>query len=150
MLFAIINVPKGLIRKSTAIFHALFSAFKYCSFQSCIDAVASVVLLSSTLTIKDPYQVRNTGILGSLECRLWNTQFLMWSLFIASTYHMIIMTVENVQDWNKHSSRVKFCVLWTFFLRPRYGHYCTLATPLLWLCMHITRGAVKAPTSCLT
>ena len=65
------------------------------SSQSFVDVAASVVLLLSTLTIKDPYQVRNTGILASLECRLWNTEFLLWSLFIASTYHMIMMTVER-------------------------------------------------------
>ena len=64
-------------------------------FQSSIDVAASVVLLLSTLTIKDPYQVLNSGILASLECRLWNTEFLLWSLFIASTYHMIMMTVER-------------------------------------------------------
>ena len=56
---------------------------------------ASVVLLLSTLTIKDPYQVRNTGILASLECRLWNTEFLLWSFFIASTYNMLMMTIER-------------------------------------------------------
>ena len=95
VLYSIINIREGSVRNSAAIFQVLLTTFKYSLFQSCIDAAASVVLLSSTLTIKDPYQVRNTGFLGSLECRLWNTQFLMWSLFIASTYHMIIMTVER-------------------------------------------------------
>ena len=72
-----------------------FSSISF--FQSSIDVAASVVLLLSTLTIKDPYQVWNTGILASLECRLWNTEFLLWSLFISSTYHMIMMTVERYE-----------------------------------------------------
>ena len=78
------------------LFHlSLSTLINHFSFQSSIDVTTSVVLLLSTLTIKDPYQVRNTGILASLECRLWNTEFLLWSLFITSTYHMIMMTVER-------------------------------------------------------
>ena len=85
------------------------------SFQSSIDVSASVVLLLSTLTIKDPYQVRNTGVLASLECRLWNTEFLLWSLFIASTYHMIMMTVERYNH-NASDLKISLRVIDTFFL----------------------------------
>ena len=45
--------------------------------------------------MKDPHVKHNKGILGSLECILWNTEFLLWALFISSTWHMLAMTIER-------------------------------------------------------
>ena len=90
VLYSIINIREGSVRNSAAIFQVLLTTFKYSLFKSCIDAAASVVLLSSTLTIKDPYQVRKTGFLGSLECQLWNTQF-----FNVVTFHCIYLSHDN-------------------------------------------------------
>ena len=64
-------------------------------FQSLLDFVVSVVLLLSTVTVKDPYKVYNEGILGWMECRMWNTKFLLWGLFTSSTWNIVALTFER-------------------------------------------------------
>ena len=64
-------------------------------FQSLIDFFASVILLILSLTVEDPSEVHRDGILGQLECRLWNTEFLLWGLFFASTWNIVAMTIER-------------------------------------------------------
>ena len=64
-------------------------------FQSLLDFSVSVVLLLSTLTVKDPYKVHNGGILGWMECRMWNTKFLLWGLFVSSTWNIVLLTFER-------------------------------------------------------
>ena len=63
--------------------------------QSAIDFFASVILLISSLTLEDTTKVRREGILGQLECRLWNTEFFLWALFFASTWNIVAMTIER-------------------------------------------------------
>ena len=64
-------------------------------FQSLIDLAVSFVLLSTTLIINDPFKIHNTGILGLLECRLWNTKSLLWGLFKSSTWNLVALTFER-------------------------------------------------------
>ena len=63
--------------------------------QSVIDLAVSVVLLLVTLSIKDTYSTRNSGILGFIECTMWNNQFLLWALFVLSTWNIVTMTFER-------------------------------------------------------
>ena len=60
-----------------------------------IDFAVSVVLLTSTITVKDPYKVHNVGILGWIECRVWNTKLLLWGLFTSSTWNIVVLTFER-------------------------------------------------------
>ena len=63
--------------------------------QSIIDLAVSVVLLLVTLSIKDTYSTRNTGILGFIEGAMWNNQFLLLALFVSATWNIVIMTFER-------------------------------------------------------
>ena len=60
-----------------------------------IDFDVAVVLLFTTLTIEDQLILRSTGILASLECRLWNTQLLLWGFFLCSTWNIVALTFER-------------------------------------------------------
>ena len=53
------------------------------------------VLLLTTITVRDTQIIHNDGILATLECQLWNTKFLLWGLFIASTWNIVTMTIER-------------------------------------------------------
>ena len=85
----------------TCQFSLLFSFFVYqlsifvLSMQSILDLAVSLVLLLITLSIKDTYSTRNTGILGIIECTMWNNQFLLWALFVSSTWNIVTMTFER-------------------------------------------------------
>ena len=64
-------------------------------FHSLLDFMVSVILFLSKLTTSDIYRVHNAGILGELECRLWNTQLFLWSFFFCSTWNLVSMTYER-------------------------------------------------------
>ena len=64
-------------------------------FQSLFDFMVSAILCLSKLTTKNIYGVYNVGILGELECRLWNTQLFLWSSFFCSTWNLVSMTYER-------------------------------------------------------
>ena len=64
-------------------------------FQSLLDLAVSFILLLTTLTIKDPFKIHNIGILGWLECRLWNTKSLLWGLFKSSTWNLVALTLKG-------------------------------------------------------
>ena len=64
-------------------------------FQSLIDLVVSVILLTSTLTVTDTHSLYNDGILGEIECRLWNTQMFLWGFLTSSTWNMVSLTFER-------------------------------------------------------
>ena len=57
--------------------------------------VASTVLLLTTLTIRDTYSLHNDGILGTIECVMWNTKFMLWGLFASSTWNIVALTFER-------------------------------------------------------
>ena len=64
-------------------------------FQSIIDFSASVILLMLGITVEDPTKIHTDRVLGLLECLLWNTEFLQWGLFFASTWNIVTITVER-------------------------------------------------------
>ena len=63
--------------------------------KSILDFAVSIVLLLLTLTVEDSYKVKNNGVLGWIECRLWNTEFLLWGLFGSSTWNIVLLTLER-------------------------------------------------------
>ena len=76
--------------------HEIFGPVSdYCFLQSLIDLAVSFVLLLTTLTIKDHFKIHNNGILGWMECRLWNTKSLLWGLFKSSTWNLVALTFER-------------------------------------------------------
>ena len=54
-----------------------------------------MVLCLATVAVRDTRVVQNGGILGELQCRLWNTKFLMWGLFKSSTWNLVTLTFER-------------------------------------------------------
>ena len=64
-------------------------------FQSLLDFAVSMILLLSTLTVRDPYRVHSDGIAGWIECRIWNTKFFLWGLFVSSTWNIVVLTIER-------------------------------------------------------
>ena len=63
--------------------------------QSSLDLIVSMTLLSSILTVGDPYAVHGTGILTELECLVWNTRILLWGFFVSSTWNLVALTFER-------------------------------------------------------
>ena len=55
----------------------------------------STILLASTLTINDTHDTYSDGILGVLQCKLWNSQMFLWGLFISSTINLVSLTFER-------------------------------------------------------
>ena len=64
-------------------------------FQSLLDFSCSLALLVSTLTVRDVYKVHHTGLLGWMECYLWNNELLSFGLFLSSTWNIVIITIER-------------------------------------------------------
>ena len=63
--------------------------------QSVIDGTAGAILLANTALESLPEWVIHRSILYELYCRLWLSKVFMWSLFIASTYNIVAVTVER-------------------------------------------------------
>ena len=57
------------------------------------------MLLLTTVTIRDTHAIHHDGILGELECRLWNTQALLWGLFKSSTWNLVALTIERYFEY---------------------------------------------------
>ena len=56
---------------------------------------ASTVLLLTTLIIRDTHSLHNDGILGTIECVMWNIKFMLWGLFASSTWNIVALTFER-------------------------------------------------------
>ena len=65
------------------------------SLQSFLDLFVSMLLLVITVTIHDMYMVRSSGILGIVECYMWNSQIFLWAGFVASSWNIVSMTFER-------------------------------------------------------
>ena len=63
--------------------------------QSVLDFMAADVLLLATVTVGNTQLTYSDGILATLECQLWNSKFLLWSLFNLSTWNIVTMTIER-------------------------------------------------------
>ena len=61
--------------------------------QSSIDLATSVcILVIKTINISNE---NLSGLGGELYCRLWWTEFLLWSLIISSSYNLMVLTLER-------------------------------------------------------
>ena len=88
-----------------------------------LDCSCSLALLVSTVTITDFYKVHNTGILGWIECHLWNNELLSFGLFLSSTWNIVILTVERFVSFTS----VNFILHFLFArLTCMIGQECTL------------------------
>ena len=65
--------------------------------QSFIDFAYAVFLLLTTLTIEDVYKTKSDGILGQLECQIWNSKLLLWAPLISSTWNLVCLTIERLE-----------------------------------------------------
>ena len=63
--------------------------------QSLLDFSCSSLVLVSTVTITDFYKIHNTGILGWMECHIWNNELLSYGFFLSSTWNIVVLTVER-------------------------------------------------------
>lgn len=64
--------------------------------QSVIDAVSSLVLIVQTLAdLWVPGWLHAGHLPSELYCRLWDSKFLMWSMFLNSTINLCVLTVER-------------------------------------------------------
>ena len=69
--------------------------FRWTSFQSILDFAVSSMLFIDSVTVGDTYLIHHKGILGELECRLWNSQLLLWGFFLSSTWNLVTLTFER-------------------------------------------------------
>ena len=67
----------------------------YLSFQSLADLFCSFILLLFALTIKDQTKTMSDGMLGVLECHLWNSDYLLWGGLLTSTWNLVCLTIER-------------------------------------------------------
>ena len=54
-----------------------------------------MTLLLVTLLIRDTHVIHQTGVLGEIECRVWNSQAILWGLFDSSTWNLVTLTFER-------------------------------------------------------
>ena len=62
--------------------------------QSTIDLLASLSLLFVGITIKNSFEVE-LGLHGEIHCLFWKTRWFLWSMFVASTYNIVMMSIER-------------------------------------------------------
>ena len=61
--------------------------------QSVIDALASFLLIGDVVKLGKTEQF--SGTIGDMRCKIVQSGFFMWSLFMASTYNLILITLER-------------------------------------------------------
>ena len=57
------------------------------------------MLLLTALTIKDALRTRFDGVLGDLECSIWNGEMFLWGGLVASTWNLVCLTLERSVCW---------------------------------------------------
>nr|XP_006816053.1 PREDICTED: galanin receptor type 1-like [Saccoglossus kowalevskii] len=89
--------------------------------QSAIDMTSSFIFLIMKMgSIKLP----SKGILGSLFCKFWYSEYLMWSLFLASTANLCVVTLERYfaichpifhrNKFNKRTAKIIIILVWSY------------------------------------
>ena len=73
----------------------IVTVFNIYAFQSFLDLAVSIVLLLTSLTIRNAYVVRTTGLWASIECGMWNSKLLLWGFLISSTWNIVAGTFER-------------------------------------------------------
>ncbi len=61
--------------------------------QSMIDLIDSFLFL--ILRFGPQFSERGDGVVTELTCRLWFSEYIMWSLFIASTVNLLFVSLER-------------------------------------------------------
>ena len=56
---------------------------------------SSWILLINSLILTDVKNTRADGILGYLECIIFNTGFLLWGGLVTSTWNLVCLTIER-------------------------------------------------------
>lgn len=64
--------------------------------QSAIDWVASLLLIANAPTLADPRSP--PGVAGQLWCRLWVSNYLLWSVLSSSSFNLIAITIERYTE----------------------------------------------------
>ena len=62
--------------------------------QSAIDLLSSVFIIATTLTV-DTSSRKLSGFVDELYCRFWVSGYINWSLFLSSTYNLVLLTLER-------------------------------------------------------
>ncbi|KAK2183266.1 hypothetical protein NP493_316g02109 [Ridgeia piscesae] len=62
--------------------------------QSVIDLLSSVFIIATTLTVDTGIR-RLSGFADELYCRFWISGYVIWSLFLSSTYNLVLLTLER-------------------------------------------------------
>ena len=93
--------------------------------QSLLDFSCSLALLLSTATIADLYKIHNTGILGWIECYIWNNELLSFGLFLSSTWNVVVLTLERFVSPESSIDYVLHYLLHLIYIYIRCGqdHY---------------------------
>ena len=90
------RMPGFYFAKTSIMWWALsifLSHFLY--LQSSIDLLGSLMLLLATQTIKGKNKTAHDGLLGDLECGIWNTRLFLWGALVASTWNLVCLTLER-------------------------------------------------------
>ena len=120
----------GQYFQNKSFLHAFNVASTTCflSFQSAIDLTCSLTLLLITHTVKDAYQTTTKGLLGDLECSVWNSRLFLWGTLVSSSWNLVCLTIER-------------CLMLShlaFFSRMKYTNYnCdkNMMTCSLYICI---------------
>ncbi|XP_006823519.1 orexin receptor type 2-like [Saccoglossus kowalevskii] len=89
--------------------------------QSVIDMISSLIFLILKL---GPIKLPSKGISGSLFCKFWYSEYLMWSLFLASTANLCVVTLERYfaichpvfhrNKFNKKAAKIIIAIVWLY------------------------------------
>ena len=63
--------------------------------QSCIDLLASIILLLWSTIPVTGFPMSNSSLRDQFVCHLWLSRFLLWALLLSSTYSVLAITIER-------------------------------------------------------
>ncbi|XP_006814813.1 galanin receptor 2b-like [Saccoglossus kowalevskii] len=90
--------------------------------QSLIDLSSSIIFV--TLKFGPEYDVIPDSVSGDLYCKVWSSEYILWGLFIASTFNLSFLSLERylaichpVLHRNKVTlTKVKIIIITTWFI----------------------------------
>lgn len=94
------------------------SVNKLILYQSFIDGSASLWML---ITCDIRYDLVLQGTSGDLKCKLWLSKFIMWSLFLSSTFNLVVLTLEryfSIVHPLRHKRQLTSCRLYAMMIIP--------------------------------